>query len=88
VNSTIIQHLTDLSPTSTSTQTQTDDASAAAPDGYSAGGEGADKGRRGMHSATGAYWNNETDGMWSWKYEGGERKGMDVVINVLWISMT
>ena len=41
-----------------------------------------------MHSATGAYWNNETDGMWSWKYEGGERKGMDVVINVLWISMT
>ncbi|KAF4624429.1 hypothetical protein G7Y89_g13743 [Cudoniella acicularis] len=27
-------------------------------------------GRRGMHSATGAYWNEKTDGMWSFKYEG------------------
>jgi hypothetical protein len=26
-------------------------------------------GRRGMHSACGAYWNNERDGMWSFKYE-------------------
>ena len=26
-------------------------------------------GRRGMHSACGAYWNNEKDGMWSFKYE-------------------
>jgi len=38
-----------------------------------------------MHSATGAYWNNETDGMWSWKYEGGEAKGMDVVVSIIWI---
>jgi hypothetical protein len=29
-------------------------------------GEG---GRRGMHSACGAYWNNEKDGMWSFKFE-------------------
>ena len=39
-------------------------------------------GRRGMHSACGAYWNNEKDGMWSYKYE---TKGMDVVISIIWI---
>lgn len=44
-------------------------------------------GRRGMHSATGAYWNEKTDGMWSFKYEGGENKGLDVVISVIWISI-
>ncbi|KAK4949583.1 hypothetical protein LTR28_007244 [Elasticomyces elasticus] len=44
-------------------------------------------GRRGMHSATGAYWNNEKDGMWSFKWEGGEAKGMDVVISLMWIAI-
>jgi hypothetical protein len=44
-------------------------------------------GRRGMHSATGAYWNEATDGMWSYKYEGGESKGLDVVIMILWVSI-
>jgi dynein light chain Tctex-type 1 len=44
-------------------------------------------GRRGMHSAAGAYWNNEKDGMWSYKYEGGEAKGMDVVLMVMWVAM-
>ena len=44
-------------------------------------------GRRGMHSATGAYWNNEKDGMWSYKYEG-EAKGLDVVVSVVWVSMS
>lgn len=44
-------------------------------------------GRRGMHSASGAYWNNEKDGMWSHKYEGGEGKGMDVVVSVMWIAV-
>jgi hypothetical protein len=44
-------------------------------------------GRRGMHSATGAYWNEKTDGMWSFKYEGGESKALDVVISVIWISI-
>ncbi|KAG0136542.1 Tctex-1 [Tuber indicum] len=41
-------------------------------------------GRRGMHSACGAYWNNEKDGMWSFKYE---TKGLDVVISVIWIAV-
>jgi len=41
-------------------------------------------GRRGMHSACGAYWNNEKDGMWSFKFEA---KDMDVVISVIWIAL-
>ena len=40
-----------------------------------------------MHSATGAFWNNEKDGMWSFKYDGGVSKGFDVVISVVWISI-
>ncbi|KAI5923203.1 Tctex-1 [Camillea tinctor] len=44
-------------------------------------------GRRGMHSATQAFWNEKTDGMWSFKYDGGEGKGMDVVISVIWIGI-
>lgn len=43
-------------------------------------------GRRGMHSATGGYWNEKTDGMWSYKYEGDER-GFDVVIMLIWIGI-
>ncbi|KAF4551823.1 Tctex-1-like protein [Elsinoe fawcettii] len=72
VNSTIIQHLEDPRPQGT---------------------DGADKekerkvGRRGMHSSAGAYWNNEKDGMWSFKWEGGEAKGMDVVVLVVWIHV-
>ncbi|KAK5114983.1 hypothetical protein LTR85_010021 [Meristemomyces frigidus] len=102
VNSTIIQHLSDPRPAGSSSSTagtQTD-APAAERTGelVEAGGEGeegvsmgADEhkkvGRRGMHSASGAYWNNEKDGMWSHKYEGGEGKGMDIVISVMWIAV-
>ena len=41
-------------------------------------------GRRGMHSASGAFWNNEKDGMWNFKYDKLE---FDVVLSVLWISI-
>lgn len=44
-------------------------------------------GRRGMHSASGAFWNNEKDGMWSYKFEGGEGKGMDIVVSVMWVAV-
>jgi dynein light chain Tctex-type 1 len=56
---------------------------------HEGGQTGADTmiGRRGMHSATGAFWNNEKDGMWSFKYEGGEGKGFDVVVSVVWIGI-
>jgi dynein light chain Tctex-type 1 len=40
-----------------------------------------------MHSASGAYWNNERDGFWSFKWEGGEKRGMDVVVVVYWIAV-
>ncbi|KAF7946775.1 hypothetical protein EAE96_009758 [Botrytis aclada] len=97
VNSTIIQHLvptsslnkSKASPPTTADDT-TDDAkvttSGAQGDAKSTDGK-PHVGRRGMHSATGAYWNEKTDGMWSFKYEGGENKGLDVVISVIWIAL-
>ncbi|PBP18607.1 dynein light chain [Diplocarpon rosae] len=98
VNSTIIQHLV---PTSSLNRAKTAQESAVSNAGGSdaaistsdakSGARGTDGkphvGRRGMHSATGAYWNEKTDGMWSFKYEGGENKGLDVVISVIWISI-
>ncbi|OAK95744.1 Tctex-1 [Phaeosphaeriaceae sp. SRC1lsM3a] len=44
-------------------------------------------GRRGMHSAVGAYWNNEKDGTFSYKWEGAEKKGMDIVIAITWVAI-
>jgi hypothetical protein len=84
VNSTIIQHLSDPHTTST--------AEGGDVQGEKEGEEGVKSpsskvGRRGMHSASGAYWNNERDGMWSYKYEGGESKGMDIVVSVMWIGV-
>lgn len=46
---------------------------------------GKGSGRRGMHAASGAYWNNEKDGMWSFKYEAGQGKGLDVIVGIVWI---
>lgn len=99
VNSTIVQHLVPTSSlhksqgTSTSTGTTTDDTKETA----SSDSTGASTaiatdgkqhvGRRGMHSAQGAYWNEETDGMWSYKYDGGDTKGLDVVIMLIWIAL-
>ena len=70
VTSTIIQH------TSIPTSSSEDKDSKA----FSGNGRG------GMHSATGAFWNNEKDGTWSHKFEE-EKKGFDVVISVIWISI-
>ncbi|KAF2269238.1 Tctex-1 [Lojkania enalia] len=49
--------------------------------------ESASGGRRGMHSAVGAYWNNEKDGTWSFKWAGADAKGMDIVVSITWIGM-
>jgi hypothetical protein len=96
VNSTIIQHLV---PTSALKAKAAQEPSAHSTDGDAKISTSDVKteatstdgkphvGRRGMHSATGAYWNEKTDGMWSFKYEGGENKGLDVVISVIWISI-
>ncbi|TKA64760.1 hypothetical protein B0A49_07971 [Cryomyces minteri] len=73
---TIIQHLSDPQQPATNPDTETSHPSSKSR-----------VGRRGMHSATGAYWDNERDGMWSFKYEGGEAKGMDVVISLIWVAI-
>ena len=78
VNSTIIQHLSD--PRSAGSEADVEGEGAAEVRQKSVG-------RRGMHSASGAYWNNERDGMWSFKYEGGESKGMDIVVSIMWIGV-
>ncbi|KAL0263008.1 hypothetical protein SLS55_001983 [Diplodia seriata] len=77
VNSTIIQHAPTFSRTADDSAPASEDQAASL----------AKVGRRGMHSAAGAYWNSEKDGMWSFKYDGGEKKGLDVVINVMWIAL-
>lgn len=95
VNSTIVQHLVPTSQlnkskgTSTSTGTSTEETKDEAAAGSTATATDGKPhvGRRGMHSATGAYWNEETDGMWSYKYDGGEAKGLDVVIMLIWIAL-
>lgn len=85
MNSTIIQHLSDPSETPAEADTEdVEEKEAGVTTGESAGKK---VGRRGMHSASGAYWNNERDGMWSHKYEGGEEKGMDIVISIMWIGV-
>lgn len=75
-NSTIIQHLSDPTPNMSEPNTKSEQG---LPAGHG--------GRRGMHSAMGAYWNNQKDGMWSYKYEGGDAKGMDVIVSIVWIAI-
>ena len=87
VNSTIIQHLVPTSslnkPKPVQEQTSEPDTK---PEATSTDGK-PHVGRRGMHSATGAFWNEKTDGMWSYKYDGGDNKGLDVVISIIWIAI-
>jgi hypothetical protein len=84
VNSTIIQHLSEPSEVRA---TEVEGEAGETAEGGEGTGEPRKVGRRGMHSASGAYWNNERDGMWSFKYEGGESKGMDIVVSVMWIGV-
>lgn len=44
-------------------------------------------GKRGMHSASGAFWDVNRDGMWTFKYPGAEARGLDVVVSVTWFAM-
>ena len=98
INSTIIQHHTAVKPsgTATASTSTTGAAEADSAGGQPAAASSGDKQmpsgqssveRRGMHSATGAYWNNERDGMWNYKYDRGVEKGMEVVISVIWIGI-
>ncbi|KAF6813009.1 Dynein light chain Tctex-type [Colletotrichum plurivorum] len=90
-NSTIVQHLV---PTSSLNKSKGTAASSEEPhiststESSTTGTDGKPHvGRRGMHSATGAFWDEKKDGMWSYKYDGGEGKGMDVVIMLIWVAI-
>ncbi|KAI0015170.1 Tctex-1 [Xylariomycetidae sp. FL0641] len=91
VNSTIVQHLVPTSalnkPKGGSDGREEPNVSTST-DGAPTGTDGKPHvGRRGMHSATQAFWNEKSDGMWSFKYDGGESKGMDVVVSVIWVAI-
>ncbi|KAJ5811751.1 Tctex-1 [Penicillium riverlandense] len=45
-------------------------------------------GKRGMHSASGAFWDVNRDGMWTFKYPGAEERGLDVVVSVTWFAVS
>ncbi|KAJ5562173.1 hypothetical protein N7461_000934 [Penicillium sp. DV-2018c] len=51
------------------------------------GGALSNAGKRGMHSASGAFWDVNRDGMWTFKYAGAEERGMDVVVCVTWFAV-
>ncbi|KAI0007933.1 Tctex-1 [Xylariaceae sp. FL0662B] len=91
VNSTIVQHLvptSSLNKPKGGSEAKADSPHISTSDGNATGTDGKPHvGRRGMHSATQAFWNEKTDGMWSFKYDGGEGKGMDVVISVIWVGI-
>ncbi|KAI1446270.1 Tctex-1 [Annulohypoxylon stygium] len=92
VNSTIVQHLVPTSALNKpkgGSEAKADGPLISTSDGGSATATDGKPhvGRRGMHSATQAFWNEKTDGMWSFKYDGGEGKGMDVVISIIWIGI-
>jgi len=90
INSTIVQHVVPTSQlnksASTSTGTTSTDAEGASSTTMTEKPKKTQAGRRGMHSATGGYWNEKTDGMWSFKYDG-EAKGLDVVVMLIWIAV-
>ncbi|RAL00306.1 dynein light chain Tctex-type family protein [Aspergillus ibericus CBS 121593] len=52
-----------------------------------ADGAASNTGKRGMHSASGAFWDVNRDGMWTFKYPGAEERGLDVVVSVTWFAL-
>ncbi|KAA8652183.1 hypothetical protein EYZ11_000488 [Aspergillus tanneri] len=52
-----------------------------------AGGAASNAGKRGMHSASGAFWDVKRDGMWTFKYPGADERGLDVVVSVTWFAV-
>lgn len=44
---------------------------------------------RGMHAASGAYWDDENDGTWSYTIVGGQesKRDFDVIITISWIDI-
>ncbi|KAJ5151894.1 hypothetical protein N7492_010189 [Penicillium capsulatum] len=52
-----------------------------------ADGTQSNAGKRGLHCASGAFWDVNRDGMWTFKYPGAEERGLDVVITVTWFAV-
>ncbi|EAU36026.1 conserved hypothetical protein [Aspergillus terreus NIH2624] len=52
-----------------------------------ADGAAANVGKRGMHSASGAFWDVKRDGMWTFKYPEADQRGLDVVVSVTWFAL-
>ena len=45
---------------------------------------------RGMHTASGAFWNQEKDAIWSYKQSGADgdsQREFDVVLTVAWVAV-
>ncbi|KAF9886129.1 hypothetical protein FE257_012064 [Aspergillus nanangensis] len=51
-----------------------------------ADGAASNVGKRGMHSASGAFWDVKRDGTWTFKYPGADERGLDVVVSVTWFA--
>ena len=89
-NSTIVQHLVPTSALNKArggSEAKDEKASISTSSDATATDGKPHVGRRGMHSATGAYWDEKKDGMWTFKYDGGETKGMDVVVMLIWVGI-
>ncbi|MCJ1287035.1 hypothetical protein MMC26_006382 [Xylographa opegraphella] len=86
VTSTIVQNILPVQTQSAGTSTATGAEDGAELDGSIATGAKASSGKRGMHSASGAYWNKEKDGSWSYKFDGEDVREFDVVITVIWVA--
>ncbi|KAK9480674.1 Tctex-1 [Lipomyces japonicus] len=40
-----------------------------------------------IHTTSGAFWNNKTDGLWNFSWSGGDKEGgVNVVISLAWIG--
>lgn len=91
INSTIVQHLVPTSALNKAkggSEAKADEPHVTTSDSAPTATDGKPHvGRRGMHSATQAYWDQKSDGLWSFKYDGGEAKGMDVVVTVIWVAV-
>jgi hypothetical protein len=73
-------------PSTTTTATASDDADKERDPSAATATDGKPHvGRRGLHSATGAFWDSAKDGMWTFKYDG-EAKGLDIIIMLIWIA--
>ncbi|MCJ1404309.1 hypothetical protein MMC11_007534 [Xylographa trunciseda] len=86
VTSTIVQNIMPPKMQSAGTSTAIKAEHAAGPDASDVAGAKVSGGKRGMHSASGAYWNKEKDGSWSYKFDGGDVREFDVVITVIWVA--